>query len=340
MIGETLSHFRILEKLGEGGMGVVYKAEDMKLRRIVALKCLRERAQHSDELRARFVREAQAAASLDHPNICSVFELGEEGDRMFLSMAYVEGCPLNRLREKVQIPLFHAVRIAIQIGQGLQAAHEKGIVHRDIKAANVLITPDGNAKITDFGLAQIRDRSRLTRPGTILGTITHMSPEQALAKATDRRTDIWSLGVVLYHLAEGRLPFRGGNTVLTMTSIVEDEFPPLTKSRDAGRSELERILRKALAKNADERFQHVDDFLVDLRALLKKLPKEPDLVFEPSRAAGADDATVTMIRATGGRFARESWFSNAGPNDRKVQVLVLASLGALVVLAAVYFAMR
>jgi len=290
MTGETISHYRILAKLGEGGMGVVYKAEDTNLRRIVALKCLKERGQHDDEIRSRFIREAQAAAVLDHPNICSVYELGEHEGQLFLSMAYVEGYPLSRWRGASKPPLYQAVRIAAQIGEGLRAAHQKGIVHRDIKSENVLITAAGEAKITDFGLAQIRDRSRLTQPGTIMGTVTHMSPEQALAKPTDRRTDIWSLGVVLYEMVEGKLPFKANSAQATMVQLVSLELPALKNCKN---SEIERILRKALAKDPAHRYQHIDDMIVDLRAVLKQLPETPlpeNVVLSP------DDPTMTMHR--------------------------------------------
>ena len=274
-------------------MGIVYKAEDTKLRRTVALKCLRDRAQHNDEIRARFVREAQAAASLDHPNICSVYELGEENGQMFLAMAYVEGFPLSRMRAAAQPSLYQILRIVIQVGEGLRAAHQKGIVHRDIKGENILITLDGDAKITDFGLALVRDRSRLTQPGTLMGTITHMSPEQALSKSTDRRTDIWALGVVLFNLVEGRLPFKGETPQATMMLVVSGELPALARVQGPSKRELERIVRKALAKEPAERYQHVDDFIVDLRAVLATLPPDNQRLFANSAPLSQDETTMT-----------------------------------------------
>ncbi len=293
MTGQTIAHYRLLEKLGEGGMGIVYKAEDTKLRRTVALKCLRDRADHNDEIRARFIREAQAAASLDHPNICAVYELGEENGQMFLAMAYVEGFPLSRMRAAVQPSLYQILRIVIQIGEGLRAAHQNGIVHRDIKGENILITFDGGVKITDFGLALIRDRSRLTQPGTIMGTITHMSPEQALSKSTDRRTDIWSLGIVLFNLAEGRLPFKAANTWATVKLVVSGELPPLTRIHEPVKRALERILRKALAKEPAERYQHVDDFIVDMRAVQATLPPDDQQLFAIPPDLQPDESTMT-----------------------------------------------
>jgi len=210
MAGQTISHYKILEKVGEGGMGVVYKAEDTKLKRQVALKFLRTDILdlEDEEHKERFLREAQAAA-LDHPNICTVYEIDEADGQTFLSMAYLEG---ETVKEKIKarpLKLEEALDIAIQTAQGLQAAHEKGIVHRDIKGANLMVTPRGQVKIMDFGLAQLAEQSRLTKTTTILGTPAYMSPEQALRRPTDRRTDIWSLEVVIHELVTGRLPFEG-----------------------------------------------------------------------------------------------------------------------------------
>lgn len=323
MNGETISHYRVLAKLGEGGMGIVYKAEDTNLRRVVALKCLRERGQHDEEIRARFIREAQAAAVLDHPNICSVYELGEHEGQLFLAMAFVEGHPLSRWRGASKPPLYQAVRIAGQIAEGLRAAHQKGIVHRDIKSENVLITPAGEAKITDFGLALIRDRSRLTQPGTIMGTVTHMSPEQALAKTTDRRTDIWSLGVLLYEMVEGRLPFKANTAQATMVQLVSLEMPALKACKN---TEIERILRKTLAKDPAQRYQHADDLIVDLRAVLKQLPEAelpPIVVLSP------DEPTMTMHRPAqpvAVTFTKKTWMTGA-----------IAFAATLALAAAVYY---
>ena len=287
MTGQTLAHYRILEKLGEGGMGVVYKAEDTRLRRTVALKLLRDSAQADEDLRARFIREAQAAAVLEHPNICQVYELNSHDGHLFLAMAFADGFPLSRLRGPARPSLFHTLRIVIQIAEGLQHAHNKGIVHRDIKTENIILSPNGVPRITDFGLALVRDRSRLTRPGTIMGTVTHMSPEQALAQPTDRRSDIWSLAVVLYDLAEGRLPFSAPNPQSTLALVTAGPLPPLTSVPEPHRKELNRILVKALAKKPPERYQYIDDFIVDLRAILAKLPHE---AYQPSNPAPNPDA--------------------------------------------------
>ena len=276
MVGTTISHYKITAELGRGGMGIVYKAEDTKLKRLVALKFLRSDLLEDEEHKERFLREAQAAAALDHPNICTVYEIDEADGQTFLSMAYLEG---ETVKEKIKarpLKVEDALDIAIQTAQGLQAAHEKGVVHRDIKSANLMFTPQGQVKIMDFGLAQLAERSELTKTTTILGTPAYMSPEQSQRLPTDRRTDVWSLGVVIYEMVSGRLPFEGERQEAVLYAIGGEEPEPITALRVGVPIELDRIVGKAMAKNADERYQHVDELLVDLRALEKSLaqPKE------------------------------------------------------------------
>jgi serine/threonine protein kinase len=187
MVGQTISHYKVLAELGEGGMGVVYKAEDTKLRRVVALKFLRPEVLESEEHKARFLVEAQAAASLNHPNICTVYEIDEAEGQTFLAMAYVEGDTVSQKIKQRPLPLDEVLDIAIQAGEGLQAAHEKGIVHRDIKSSNLMLTPQGRVQVMDFGLARLSDRSRLTMTGSSLGTPAYMSPEQAKRRPADRQ---------------------------------------------------------------------------------------------------------------------------------------------------------
>jgi len=271
MIGKTISHYKILSKLGEGGMGVVYKAEDAKLKRIVALKFLSAIALGGEE-KGRFLREAQAAAALNHPNICTIYAIDEVDGQMFIAMEFIEG---QSLREKIEagpMKIEEAIKFAMQIADGLQAAHEKGITHRDIKSANIMITEKNQVKIMDFGLAKLaRGGTMLTKEGMTLGTAAYMSPEQARGEVVDHRTDIWSLGVVLYEMISGRLPFRGEYESAMMYSILNEEPEPLTALRTGVPMELERIVNKALAKKADTRYQHIDEMYVDLKNLLKTL---------------------------------------------------------------------
>ncbi|MDZ7291179.1 MAG: serine/threonine-protein kinase [candidate division KSB1 bacterium] len=268
MIGKTISHYRILEKLGEGGMGIVYKAEDTKLKRIVALKFLPTRTLGGVEEKNRFLREAQAAAALNHPNIATIYEIEEADGRMFIAMEYIEGRSLQEKIKAGPLKIEEAIKIAVQIAEGLQAAHEKGIVHRDIKSANIIITEKGQAKIMDFGLAKLsRGGTLLTKEGMTLGTAAYMSPEQARGEVVDHRTDIWSLGVVLYEMITGRLPFRGEYEQSMMYSILNEDPEPLTAIRTGVPLALDGILAKALAKDRALRYQHVDELPADLRAI-------------------------------------------------------------------------
>ena len=267
MIGKTISHYKILEKLGQGGMGVVYKAEDTKLKRTVALKFLSPQALGSQEEKTRFINEAQTAAALDHPNICTIHEIDEAEEQTFISMAYIEGQNLKEKIEAGPLTINESLQIGVQIAKGLQEAHERGIVHRDIKSGNVMLTPKGRAKIMDFGLAKMGKRELITKEGTTLGTVAYMSPEQAQGQDIDRRTDIWSLGVVLYEIVTGRRPFRGDYEQAVVYSILNEDPEPITGLRTGVPMELERIVNKALAKSPDQRYQHADELIVDLQRL-------------------------------------------------------------------------
>jgi len=266
MMEKTISHYRILEKVGSGGMGVVYKAEDTKLKRIVALKFLPQELTQDPEAKERFHQEARAAAGLDHLNICSVYEIDEtEENQMFIAMAYYEGETLKEKIAKGPLKIDDAVEIALQVAEGLKEAHKHHIVHRDIKPANILITGNGIVKIVDFGLATSKGRSKLTKEGSTLGTASYMSPEQTMSDEIDSRTDIWSLGVVLYEMITGQLPFRGDYEQATVYSILNETPEPPTALRTGISMELERITVKAMAKKPEERYQYIDDAIVDLR---------------------------------------------------------------------------
>ena len=264
--------YRIIEEIGRGGMGIVYKAEDTKLKRTVALKFLPHQWTADAAARERFIHEAQATSALDHPNICNVHEIEETGDgRMYISMACYEG---ESLRDKIkQGPLGtnEALSIAGQVAKGMAQAHQKGIVHRDLKPANLLITNDGIAKIVDFGLAKLAGQVKLTREGTTIGTVAYMSPEQAKGDPVDRRTDIWSLGVVLYEMLAGQLPFKGEFDQSMIHSIMRDEPIPIAKIRKGLPSGLGQVIDKALAKNPADRYGAMEDLLEDLKAITEGL---------------------------------------------------------------------
>jgi len=271
MIGEIILHYKIFEKLGEGGMGVVYLAEDTRLKRQVAIKFLPSHiAQNSDE-RKRFEIEAQAAAALNHNNIAHIYAIEETDNEMFIVMELIDGIELKDKIKSGPINIEYATNVAIQIVEGLQTAHKKDIVHRDIKSSNIMITEDGKVKIMDFGLAKFVNRTMLTQQGTTLGTIDYMSPEQARGETVSNSFDIWSLGVVLYEMVSGQLPFKGDYEQAVVYSIMNEDPEPITGLRTGVPIELERIINKAMAKSPDERYQNIDEMLVDLRILKKTL---------------------------------------------------------------------
>jgi len=270
MIGKTVSHYKILEKLGRGGMGVVYLAEDTKLHRKVALKFLPPEFTRDAEAKERFSHEAQAAAALNHPNICTIFEIDEVEDQYFIAMEHVEGRSLKEMIASGPLGIEEAVDIAMQVARGLQVAEEKGIVHRDIKSSNIMITPNGEAKIMDFGLAKVVGATQLTKEGTTLGTVAYMSPEQTRGEGLDRRTDIWSLGVVLYEMIVGRQPFTGDYEQAVMYSILNEAPEPLSGLRTGVPLELERLVNKAMSKDIGERYQHADGLLADLKRIKRE----------------------------------------------------------------------
>ena len=317
MVGSTISHYEITEKLGEGGMGVVYKALDTKLKRPVALKFLRADAVEDAEAKERFLREAQAAAALDHPNICTVYEIDEAEGQTFLAMAFVAGRTIKDKISDRPLKLDEVLGIATQTAEGLKAAHSKGVVHRDIKPANLMLTEEGQVKIMDFGLAQLAEQSRLTKTATILGTPAYMSPEQTRRKPTDRRTDVWSLGVVIYEMVTGRLPFAGERQEAVLYAIGNEDPEPITALRAGLPIELDFMVGKALAKDAADRYQHVEEVIVDLRALERRT--------ESGSGSGRPSSrTVTAASWESPERSRRLRFAWAGA----AAVLVLTIAGA------------
>ncbi|MBU1337616.1 MAG: protein kinase [Acidobacteria bacterium] len=266
--------YRIIQELGRGGMGVVYKAQDTKLKRTVALKFLPHELTHIPEIKERFIREAQAAAALDHPNICTVYEFDEAEEKTFISMAYIDGRSLKKKIDSGPLEISEALKLAIQAAEGLQEAHRKGVVHRDIKSANIMVTDKGQAKIMDFGLARVSGTTLMTQEGMTMGTIAYMSPEQARGEGVDHRTDIWSFGVVLYEMFGGRLPFKGEFDQAVVYSILHENPKPVTDVRPEIPMSIGQVVAKALEKNRDKRYQSIDDLVEDLRSISEGIEPE------------------------------------------------------------------
>lgn len=271
MIGKTISHYKIVDKLGEGGMGAVYKAEDTTLRRLVALKALSSHLAENEEARERFVREAQAASAINHPNITTVFELLEEDDTHFIAMEYVDGKTIRDMVESGHVSIRKAVDIILHAAEALDAAHRKGILHRDVKSANIMVSMEGNVKVMDFGLAHLEERSQLTRTGTTMGTLAYSSPEQLVGHPYDERSEIWSLGVVFYELLTGQLPFKSPSEGELVFAIINNEQDRLSKLRGDVPESIEVVVNRMLFKKPELRYQSCSEVVNELRRLAMEL---------------------------------------------------------------------
>jgi serine/threonine protein kinase/Tfp pilus assembly protein PilF len=272
--GIFAGRYKIIEELGRGGMGVVYKAVDAKLKRTVALKFLPFEWTYDAEAKERFVREAQAAAALDHPNICTVHEIDEAESRMFISMAFIEGESLKTKVDRGPLKVDEALGFGMQVAEGLREAHKKGVIHRDIKSANIMVTEGAQAKIMDFGLARVRGGTLLTKEGMTMGTIAYMSPEQARGEEVDQRSDIWSLGVVFYEMLAGRLPFPGEHDQAVIYAILKEPPKPLSSGRPEIPASLEQVVGKAMEKKPDDRYQSVEELIDDLKSIAEGIEPE------------------------------------------------------------------
>ena len=319
MIGTTISHYQILEKLGEGGMGVVYKAIDTNLDRTVALKFLPSHVSADDIEKKRFINEAKSASALDHPNVCTVFAIEETDDgNLFIVMAYYDGFDLNKKIEKGPLPLQEVIELSVQMAAGLQKAHEKGIIHRDLKPANIFITAEGTVKIIDFGLAKAANHGMLTKTGSTLGTYPYMSPEQAQGEKADHRTDIWSVGIVIFEMITGLRPFKSEYESALIYSILNEDPPHVTSLRTGVPMELERIVNKCLEKNPADRYQRLEDLIVDLKRAERELSGGTKTVLTPSSSPKAIPAQTE-------------------PVQNRTKTLMFSVIGLLALITAIYF---
>jgi eukaryotic-like serine/threonine-protein kinase len=323
MIGNVVSHYKILSKLGEGGMGVVYKAEDTRLKRTVALKFLPHGLETHEPERARFLQEAQAASALNHPNVCTIHDIAEAEGQQFIVMEFVDGVTLREKIATGKLPTATAVSYAIQMGEALEEAHSKGIVHRDIKAENIMVNTKNQVKVMDFGLAKLKGSLKLTKTSSTIGTVAYMAPEQIQGEEVDGRSDIFSFGIVLYEMLTGHLPFRGEHEAAVVYAIVNEEPEPLQTYVPDAQSELLHVLGRALEKDREERYQTVHDMLIDLR----RLKKDSARVVRPSQRTGEITVDLPVVPPS----------KPAPPASKRRLVILLATVFALVTGGVLFF---
>ena len=339
MINDTILHYKIIEKLGEGGMGEVYKAQDTKLDRFVALKFLPSQLTATEEEKSRFIQEAKAASALNHPNICTIYDIQENEGQLFIVMEYVDG---ETLRSKKQnLSTKQVIEIGAQAAEGLAAAHEKGIVHRDIKPENLMLTKSGVLKIMDFGLAKLNspaEASRLTKAGTTLGTIGYMSPEQVQGLDVDHRTDIFSLGVVLYELLAGASPFKGVHETAIMYEIVNVDPQPISAVKEGIDPELDEIILECLEKDKDERCQSAKELAKDLRKIRKSTGHNKSRVYNVSSAAVKTQMAQTVRPKSSSSITIQAFNKTFELNKVFNSVYFLWTLVIILFLTVLYFA--